>query len=129
MTEPLSAARLAEIRERARRMIADHVTYAQLQHAEDYSVLLAEVDRLNAELEHAKAALAGDNEGIRLWMLDCGQVTERHRQRANALTEENERLRAEVATLRACDCFPNPSDHADRCPIFIAAFPESGENW
>lgn len=51
MTEPLSAARLAEIRERARRMIADRVTYAPLQYAEDYGLLLAEVDRLRAELE------------------------------------------------------------------------------
>lgn len=76
MSVPLSDSELAEIRERARRMIADKVTYAPVQYAEDYSVLLAEVDR-----------------------------------------------------LRACDCFPNPSDHADRCPIFIAAFPESGENW
>ena len=33
-------------------------------------------------LEHAKAALAGDNEGVRLWMLDCGELVARHRDRA-----------------------------------------------
>ena len=27
---------------------------------------------LRTALEHAQAALAGDNEGVRLWMLDCG---------------------------------------------------------
>jgi hypothetical protein len=31
-----------------------------------------------------------------------------------------EQLRAELSRLRACDCFPNPHDHADRCPIYQA---------
>ena len=35
-------------------------------------------------LEHAKAALARDNEGIRLWMLDCGELVAKHRARADA---------------------------------------------
>jgi hypothetical protein len=35
-------------------------------------------------LEHAKAALAGDNEGIRLWMLDCAELVDRARVRAGA---------------------------------------------
>ena len=33
-----------------------------------------------------------------------------------------------IANLRACDCFPNPNDHADRCPIYQAAAP-TGEEW
>lgn len=46
------------------------------------------------------------------------------------LLAELDRLRAELAKLRACDCYPNPNDHADRCPIFLAAYPSTGEeNW
>lgn len=48
MTTPPSDIRLTGIRERARRMIADKVTYARLQYAEDYGFLLAEVDGLRA---------------------------------------------------------------------------------
>lgn len=45
-----------------------------------------------------------------------------------AILPEMDRLRAELATARACDCFPNPNDHADRCPIYQAAAP-AGEEW
>ena len=34
-------------------------------------------------LEHAQAAL-NDNEGVRLWMLDCGELVAKHRERAEA---------------------------------------------
>lgn len=57
MTTPLPAARLAEIRERARRMIADRAVYASLQYAEDYGLLLAEVDRLAVESEQRHGEL------------------------------------------------------------------------
>lgn len=43
-------------------------------------------------LEHAQAALAGDNEGVRLWMLDCGELVAKHRGRAEA-------AEAKLATL------------------------------
>jgi hypothetical protein len=33
-------------------------------------------------LEHAQDAAAGSHEGVRLWMLDCGALTARHRERA-----------------------------------------------
>jgi len=35
-------------------------------------------------LTHAMAALADDNEGVRLWMLDCGMLVAKHRARAEA---------------------------------------------
>jgi hypothetical protein len=35
-------------------------------------------------LTHAMAALADDNEGVRLWMLDCGELVAKHRARAEA---------------------------------------------
>ena len=41
-------------------------------------------ERAEAELEHAKAAAAGSHEGIRLWMLDCGELVAKHRARAEA---------------------------------------------
>ena len=42
----------------------------------------AQLMQLRDELGHAKSALAGDHEGIRLWMLDCGNLVDKHRKRA-----------------------------------------------
>jgi hypothetical protein len=60
-------------------------------------------------LEHAEAALAGDNEGIRLWMLDCASLVQKHREHAveasarlgeqHARAEMAEERLAEIATL------------------------------
>ena len=44
----------------------------------------AEFDRMDAALEHAQAAAAGSHEGVRLWMLDCGELVAKHRERADA---------------------------------------------
>ena len=44
-------------------------------------------------LEHAQAALAGDNEGVRLWMLDCGELVAKHRARAEAAEAKLARIR------------------------------------
>ena len=44
-------------------------------------------------LEHAKAALAGDNEGVRLWMLDCGELVAKHRSRAEVAAATLESIR------------------------------------
>lgn len=44
-----------------------------------------QVTALESQLQHAKAALAGDHEGIRLWMLDCAQVSQRRGERIAAL--------------------------------------------
>lgn len=57
MSVPLSDTRLTEIRERARRMVADKVTFASIQYAEDYSLLLAEVERLRTEAEQRRVEL------------------------------------------------------------------------
>lgn len=44
-------------------------------------------------LEHAQAALSG-NEGVRLWMLDCGELVAKHRERALAAEGKLASLRA-----------------------------------
>lgn len=57
--------------------------------------------QLQAENEHLKSALARDNEGVRLWMLDCARLVNRHRERgdraeaalAGAAKAERERIR------------------------------------
>lgn len=49
-------------------------------------------EQLEVEIEHAKAALAGDNEGIRLWMLDCSNLVQKHRDRAVAAEVERDGL-------------------------------------
>lgn len=54
---------------------------------------LAEVLARLEAMEHLKAALAGDNEGVRLWMLDCGSLVQKHRERA-------ERAEAKLAAIR-----------------------------
>lgn len=59
-----------------------------------------ELAQLRAELEHAKAALAGDNEGIRLWMLDCTQLADKHRTRAEAAEAERDELHAALGLAR-----------------------------
>ena len=59
------------------------------------------ISELEAQLEHAKAALAGDNEGIRLWMLDCGALVEKHRKRANEALDADWQAEAERWKLNA----------------------------
>lgn len=49
--------------------------------------------QMREALEHAKAALASDNEGVRLWMLDCGELVAKHRARAEATEATLERVR------------------------------------
>ena len=44
-------------------------------------------------LEHAQYALS-DNEGVRLWMLDCGELVAKHRARAEAAAAELTGLRS-----------------------------------
>lgn len=56
-------------------------------------------ERLRTELEHAKAALAGDSEGIRLWMLDCAAATERWRQHAKRAERAAEEAELELEQL------------------------------
>lgn len=53
----------------------------------------AKLAEMRTELEHCKAALAGDNEGGRLWMIDCGLLVEKHRKAATeAAAAERERV-------------------------------------
>lgn len=70
----------------------------------------AEVDRVTAELDHAKAALAGDSEGIRLWMLDCGALVTKHRDRADKAEAERDALAAAMSQ------FARNGIHADTTP-------------
>jgi hypothetical protein len=51
------------------------------------------VDAVWPLLEHAQYALS-DNEGVRLWMLDCGELVAKHRARAEAAAAELTGLRS-----------------------------------
>ena len=51
-----------------------------------------------ARLEHAEAALAGDNEGVRLWMLDCGELVAKHRDRADSADARLAEIRQVIKT-------------------------------
>ena len=44
----------------------------------------ADPTQLRHVLKHAMSALAEENEGVRLWMLDCGELVAKHRARADA---------------------------------------------
>jgi hypothetical protein len=46
-------------------------------------------------LEHAQEAAAGSDEGVRLWMLDCGELVTEHRDRAEAAERKLARIEAE----------------------------------
>jgi hypothetical protein len=52
-------------------------------------------------LEHAQSAAAGSGEGTRLWMLDCGELVAKHRERAEAAEAERDRLLEEITAVRA----------------------------
>jgi hypothetical protein len=56
-------------------------------------------DNLRTQLDHAKAALAGDNEAVRLWMLDCAATAERFRERADIWQTAAERAEASLEIL------------------------------
>ena len=45
-------------------------------------------------LEHAQEAAAGSHEGVRLWMLDCGELVAKHRARAQAADAKLAELRS-----------------------------------
>lgn len=51
-------------------------------------------------VEHAARAAAGSHEGIRLWMLDCGSLVQKHREHA---VEASARLGAAGAKLSAIE--------------------------
>jgi len=67
------------------------------------AALGAEFDRMHSALEHAQSAAAGSHEGIRLWMLDCGELVQKHREHAveasALLTGMRERAEAAEAKL------------------------------
>ena len=54
--------------------------------------------QMREALEHAKAAAAGSHEGIRLWMLDCGELVAKHQARADA-AEKNAALLSRAVHL------------------------------
>jgi hypothetical protein len=74
----------------------------------------AAVKDLQARLEHAEAALAGDNEGCRLWMLDCGALVERWRQKCAQETERAERAEAKLAEVTGPGLVMVSRDDLDR---------------
>jgi hypothetical protein len=78
------------------------------------SAIGAEFDRVHAALEHAESAAAGSYEGMRLWMLDCGELVAEHRERAEAaegkLAELRKRAEEWSALAPADDWGLTPAD-------------------
>lgn len=61
------------------------------------ATILAWAQMLAEQLEHANAALAGSDEGLRLWRLDCHAVVERHRRLTLQMTAERDALADRLA--------------------------------
>ena len=57
--------------------------------------------QIKEALEHAKAAAAGSHEGIRLWMLDCGELVAKQRARADAAEKDTALLGRAVHLIGA----------------------------
>jgi len=76
-----------------RQMAADAIALSR-EHADRADAAVARAEAAEAQLEHAKAALADDNEGVRLWMLDCGELVAKHRARAVAAEAKLAEVRA-----------------------------------
>lgn len=64
--------------------VAPYDELDEFQREADARIGEAVAGPLLAELEHAKSAAAGSHEGVRLWMLDCGNLVQKHRERAGA---------------------------------------------
>lgn len=62
--------------------------------------LRGEIAELRSRLEHAESALTGDSEGCRLWMLDCGALVQKHRDRAEGAEAEVQRLVSQIRTMQ-----------------------------
>lgn len=62
-----------------------------------------EFDRMHAAMEHAVSAAMGSHGGVRLWMLDCGHLVQKHREHAAEasirLGEQRERAERAEAKL------------------------------
>jgi hypothetical protein len=62
--------------------------------------LRAALAAAEAERDAYKAAVSDETgEGIRLWMLDCAALTEKHRNRADAAEAERDRFAAAIAAI------------------------------
>lgn len=83
-----------------------------------YPVLATQLADTQGERDHLAAALSGENEGVRLWMLDCGNLVDKHRKDAERLQAELDGARA---ALKAADArngtlpkvHAHPQDEAD----------------
>jgi hypothetical protein len=94
----------------------------------------AELAALRTELGHAKSALAGDNEGVRLWMLDCGEMVTQHRKRAEraeaklARSEEGEPFDREQLGRMVREIWVAAArEHPDPKPSWLVPWDELGE--
>ena len=76
------------------------------QAAVDYAELVS----LREQVAHLSAALAGDNEGVRLWMLDCGALVDKHRQERDAAREHAQSLAEDLDDAGAL------LEHWPKCP-------------
>ena len=106
-TEPLEAfqADLAAIREQVEAALdrsIDRCARCKVCDTQINAVMAAvgvEFDRMHAALEHAQSAATGSHEGIRLWMLDCGELMREHHARAVAAEAKLEAAEARLAAI------------------------------
>lgn len=60
-----------------------------------------EIADLRKRIHHMGAALSGENEGVRLWMLDCGNLVDQHRRDADAARSALQAAQDDSGRLRA----------------------------
>ena len=87
--------------------------------------------QMREALEHAKAAAAGSHDGIRLWMLDCGELVAKRRARADVAEKDAVLLSRAVhligAVARAPEGWEPPTAWHLEAVAFLAKCGETRE--
>lgn len=93
--DPQSAETLSGLREELRRTVLRRNAANAMRGVHEHRAA-----RLKTELDHAKAALAGENEVISLFMADCTRTAERLREQVNLWQKAAEQAEAKLDRLR-----------------------------
>lgn len=93
-----------------------------------------EIADLRRRIHHVGAALCGENEGVRLWMLDCGNLVDKHRKDAEQFRRELADAQAEIRQLREQLCSALAETRQlrellDEIGVMAANAPEDGDSF